>query len=555
MKYINIKTPIPYRITDDTDYTDKPFYIPPDAQAEMDDVFPKVKNASNPIKYIPKLKELIKKYPDIPVFYNYLTTVYGRLDKTKEFLNTSRLMLEKFPEYIFTASNLCMHHISKQDIDKIPKILNGNLKIEHFAPFRKVFHLMEVVTFYRPILTYHILKENLKEAEEIFTLISEIAPETDYLEKLRMSFYSLRTMKRFQKDKLERESKPHVEYRSYDEAIQTEEESAYNHPKSMFDLMKYDFNIPKAVLEKIVSLPNITLTADLETMIFDGIRRYEFYSSRNDIFRYNLIHSIFLLAELKSEKSLDLFLELLRQGEELLRFWFGDLVSEDLWEIGCKLGEKELDKFKYFMCEPGIWQSSKYCISISVQQLYLNKKISKENTVKWLKDIIEYHLNNPDIENFIDAEFLSLLLGTIKNAKLIDDLSEQVTKLYNNNWILLNICGSQKDLMAESKYPNANHTMKILSIYDRYKILRSQYNKTKEEQAEEDKRITEAFKKLQDGTLIEELENLSENDKKTKPKKDIPRETVTSGGIKITVAKNAPCPCGSGKKYKRCCMK
>ena len=34
------------------------------------------------------------------------------------------------------------------------------------------------------------------------------------------------------------------------------------------------------------------------------------------------------------------------------------------------------------------------------------------------------------------------------------------------------------------------------------------------------------------------------------PKQDERRETIRSG---VRVGRNKPCPCGSGKKYKRCC--
>ena len=26
------------------------------------------------------------------------------------------------------------------------------------------------------------------------------------------------------------------------------------------------------------------------------------------------------------------------------------------------------------------------------------------------------------------------------------------------------------------------------------------------------------------------------------------------GGLKMKIGRNAPCPCGSGKKYKKCCL-
>jgi preprotein translocase subunit SecA len=41
--------------------------------------------------------------------------------------------------------------------------------------------------------------------------------------------------------------------------------------------------------------------------------------------------------------------------------------------------------------------------------------------------------------------------------------------------------------------------------------------------------------------------------KKPAPKKAAPRKKAKKAKVEIKVGRNDPCPCGSGKKYKKCC--
>jgi preprotein translocase subunit SecA len=45
-------------------------------------------------------------------------------------------------------------------------------------------------------------------------------------------------------------------------------------------------------------------------------------------------------------------------------------------------------------------------------------------------------------------------------------------------------------------------------------------------------------------------ENISYLKKISYPEKETPTKIT-----KVKIGRNAPCPCGSGKKYKKCCMK
>ncbi|HAS27623.1 MAG TPA: hypothetical protein DCR59_00205 [Dehalococcoidia bacterium] len=52
--------------------------------------------------------------------------------------------------------------------------------------------------------------------------------------------------------------------------------------------------------------------------------------------------------------------------------------------------------------------------------------------------------------------------------------------------------------------------------------------------------------------LKAENEKLKEENEKIKVRQRL-NESVKTEPVKIKVGRNAPCPCGSGKKYKHCC--
>ena len=541
MKHIKIDIPTTYKITDCSDFMDVPYTIPSEAQIEIEPLYYKCRDRKTAKKTILLVKKCILKYPEIPTFYNYLSVAYMTIKDHKSSYKISVQALKKFPNYPFAAANVCSEYLTEKKINQIPKTLKGNLKIEQFAPSRKVFHVAEVVAFYRPILIYHIVKENLHEAEKIISLIKSIAPDTDYLKDTQMMLLTLRGLKNIQKNKIEIESKPKVVYLSYDKTIQTDNPPIFNHPEQIQNLHVYNFKLPNNILNDILKLPRVTLVPDLETIVLDAIRRHEFYlsiekSQDSDC----LIHALFILAELNCEKSLDLFLELLRQGQELLDFWFADITLEDLWEIGSKLGINQLDKLSSFICEPGIWEYSKVCILKSVEQLYFNNKIDKIKTVSWFKSIINYHLNNPHIDNLIDSNVISDIICVLMDLRIVDEFITEIEKLFNNGWVLTQVCGTL-NIVMEDGTRSSNEKMykhEICNIYNRYKLLARKYNKTDEEDAEDEKRQTLAFNKFMS----------EQNEEQELPLDDFMRSETKVG-------RNDPCPCGSGKKYKKCCLK
>ncbi|MEZ4823858.1 MAG: hypothetical protein R2942_16220 [Ignavibacteria bacterium] len=65
------------------------------------------------------------------------------------------------------------------------------------------------------------------------------------------------------------------------------------------------------------------------------------------------LHAMFMLRELKAEEFLETVLDLLRQNQNFVDYWLGDLITEYMWMIIYELGKDQLEVLKNYILEEG----------------------------------------------------------------------------------------------------------------------------------------------------------------------------------------------------------
>ena len=55
----------------------------------------------NPHRAIPRLRQLIELFPDVPVLYNWLSVAYQSAKDYESMTQTSQLLYERHPKYLF----------------------------------------------------------------------------------------------------------------------------------------------------------------------------------------------------------------------------------------------------------------------------------------------------------------------------------------------------------------------------------------------------------------------------------------------------------------------
>lgn len=323
--------------------------------------------------------------------------------------------------------------------------------------------------------------------------------------------------------------------------------------KLLLNLYEYDFNLPKEVIGKILELPRVALVKELEVIIEDSIANFKVYEKENQQREKGStdplapVHAIFLLGELEAIESLPVVDKFLMQSEEFLEFWLGDLITEDLWEPIYKIAKSDITQLFSLIKTSGIYVFAKSSHKEALMQYLLLNPIEIDVLAPKYKELFSFLIargkkSNP-VENWGDAaEDVSLFALDIVSSRLTifePDLEEIVKsnlfeEYYPEDWEEV-----KKRLHSPKEYDT-----KILTITERYQAICDTWS---------------GYNKLINDTIGANFWNVPsarnvERDNRLQPK---PLYRSDTPYVKDTpkVGRNEPCLCGSGKKYKKCCLK
>ena len=333
----------------------------------------------------------------------------------------------------------------------------------------------------------------------------------------------------------------------YNKKIQTNQPPKFTHSEIEI-LYEVGFDIDPNLLKEILKLPRETLINDLETILKDCICRYEYFLKTNQkkeltfdntIFIY---HALFLLTEIESTKSIDLVIDLFRQGEEFNDFWFGYFLPEDFWKILYVLAENNLQKIVEFIKEPRKHFMLKTVVLSCLLQIALNNKEKEQEIKNIFKDLISFFLENKDNKEIFDNELIGFIVSDILDLR-DEELFKETKILFDNNMVFEGIAGNYEDASKELEKTNSFHCKRepFTNIFDEYKEIIATWGYYNEEETDDEEQTydKENFENIQKMLSIpnneEKTENFIKNSEKT--------------------GRNEPCPCGSGKKYKKCCLR
>ena len=307
-------------------------------------------------------------------------------------------------------------------------------------------------------------------------------------------------------------------------------------------IYNYDLNIPSEKIEAILQLPRETLIEDLKTVLNDAILRFDYFEKKGwgmEKLEFPT-HALWLLADLKAEETLPEILNLLRQSNDLLEFWFGESVAEGLYEVVYHIGNNSLDQLKSFFFEPNIYWTARLIPSTVAEQIAIYQPERREEIVKWYQSVFEDLLALDDSDPLLDGDYISFLVADVISFNAIE-LLELIKQLYDRGVVFDGIIGSYESVKKDLLDPTYHTKRKIYtSIFDRYKdavtgwhSYRLKYEKDyyKRKNSPPKKKKAKSFKK---------------------PAKLSPKHSPYFRTEK-KISRNSPCPCGSGKKYKKCC--
>lgn len=512
-----------YHITTDPTFQNELYGITPELAERMERLAAECFENSTP-KLIEKLHQLILKHPTVPQLKNYKATAYQLQGKQAKSLETNEWASREHPDYLFAKLNTANHFIEIGEPDKVPELLGENLELQSLYPEREIFHLGEFTSYYKIAIRYFVSIENWELAENRFSLLSEVAPDHPDTEQAETFLWPLHL--KMTAMRIEEDAKNRIETLPLKTApeIVSEEAPNFHHPEIQY-LYEYDMAIAHDTLRDILALPHQTLIEDLEKILIDAVDRYGYFKAADvaEEFLSFPLHALFLLKELRAQSSLPKILSFLEYDSDFLAFWLGDHQTDSLWECIYVLST-DLNSLKEFMLKPGVDTYSKAAVSEAVKHQLLYHPEKKEAVLGIYTDVLNHFANAHEDDNLIDSDFIGLLIGDILDCKL-SELKPMIKRLFEKDYVALEINGDYDDVVKhfEIEKPwSGKHELK--NIFDHYTyVVKNWASYTEDEDAYD----------RDDAPYIPSYQQPAISEK---------------------VGRNEPCPCGSGKKYKKCCL-
>lgn len=510
-----------YNITTDPGFQNERFGNTGELVEQFEELYFESQNKKNK-RIIDRLTGLILKYPQSPQLKNFLSVAYSVQGNYKKATEVNKWILTEHPDYLFAKLNLANEYITGGQAQKVPEVLGEALEIKELYPGRDLFHLAEVTGFYNVIIRYYAVIKNLELAENRLEVLNEIAPDHPDTGSAETFLIALRLEKGLERWKKEEAARIKVKCIKPVPVSKQKTAPVFHHAQ-INNLYEYGLRIPTEKLNEILALPRETVIADLEKILLDAIDRYQFFSRKDweEETHHFPLHAICLLGELKAENSLPAVLSLLENDEEVLDFWFGDHITSTLWLPVYLLSQNNPVLLKQFLLKPGLNTYSKITVSETLCQIALYQPGKRKEIATIYSEVLSCFNHAGLKDNIIDSDFLGLTIGDIIDCGFIE-LLPAIKELYEKKYVSITINGTYEEVEELLKKPLVRNPVRnILNIFDLYKSILKNWAGYSEEDDDDDY---------------------------------FGDDEINLPAVSVKIGRNDPCPCGSGKKYKRCCI-
>jgi len=317
--------------------------------------------------------------------------------------------------------------------------------------------------------------------------------------------------------------------------LQTSTLPYFNFPEEMQWLYENGYDIKFEKINAILALDRELLISDLIAVLNDSIVRSKFFLKKAETEGYNDEnfnfpgHALLLLTELKAENALDQILEFLKQDQDFLDFWFGDLMQSFALPVIFWCGLHQTEKLFNFLQLPNVTFYSKSYASEAVIRIPALFPERRPEILKWGRELLNSNIENSNDQALVDILYNGFLIADLTNAGFYELLPE-IKQLFGSQSVAVHICGDYEEIVED------------IPIQD-YEYF---------DQLEND--IFENYTYLNEGFDDFEIENEENFDKGLFNDSRILNELPGSDLQLSKIGRNDPCPCGSGKKYKKCCI-
>jgi hypothetical protein len=490
------------------------------------------------------IKETKDKHPDIPIFYNYLYISYIKNNQDDKASVLVDEVIKKFPTYIFGFIQKASKFIQKNEIDKARQLMGNEMNIKTTFP-KDIYHVSEIKNFYHVFFLIAIKEENPDKAKEILNILWELSLEEDDVLSLAYQYQTLSWSKKiifkhtYTNTKDVKRTKFRVIEEAYDQAI--------------FDLL-YNITFMQQY-QKLFDYETKYVCEELYKICVSIYKNIDL-DSEDDI---SLIREAFgLLAAVDYMEAFPLFVAFISFEKEVVEyFWDNDGVN--IIDIAFNFGKNNpsvlLDLFREDVLEDFIRTDIFGVLIQLVLHGYLENAVLIKEYNLFLDKILKSAANNEFVPTF-------LLTLTVSKALDLNDraLLEKSRPLFDVGKIDTAFNGTYDDhetklVEWELQYVKKHHPK------DWKDYLSGEYKKLDKDKPisfDEREKILSFVNDPFESFLFKSLGNIMNRGEKPEKSSHDSNQRLYEVHRPIVkddkIGRNDPCPCGSGKKYKKCCL-
>ena len=522
-----------------------------------------------PRKAIPILEKAMQEHPEIPAIKNYLHIAYamaGQSTKARAILDKT---LKEHPKYVFGITTKLLNIQDEKEIERNIHLLGNPRDIRELEGYDNPIHISAFKNYQTAAAYCEMMLGEDRTAVERFETLMELDVEKEFLDSTakllaRVRFLNMTSrMSKMGEGRISVKSiqKVHLE--------QTEKAPDLNHEELLVFYEKSIETISKKEVEKIMELPRASLISDLECIVEDSMKRYNYFEEEDyEESRYEfIIHALYFLGALKAEESLPKVLDLLRMGEGFTDLWFGDMSESFLYPTLYALGERQLASIKAYVLEDNLFAFDRIMASYVVSQVALHQPDRREEVLQWYESVFQHLLANPKNNKLIDSDFIGFCVGNLIDIRG-KELIPIIEQLYEKGWIQDSIQGDIAEilkLIQQEPHPSELKPLPV-NIHEYYsKIYKERKVKCPPLPPAEKEKVDFLMNNKAEQYIMDHMMSffmkpadtpsmsMDVYEEETPYTTYEPVQTIVRKEPKV--GRNAPCPCGSGKKYKRCCMR
>ncbi|WP_274704551.1 DUF1186 domain-containing protein [Zunongwangia pacifica] len=551
-----------YTISSDHELLDNENHINSEIREILESIHPDVLKGKGYL--LKKLPRLIKQYPRVPALKNFLATLHKERGEMEQAFKANRWLVKEHPYYLFGRLNLAAEYLENDQLEKIPEVLGEMMELKSLYPNREEFHIEEFIAFNQISVLYFLAQDDIEQAEMRVDMMVKVAPDhpkTKYVRERIEHYILIKAAERKQRENEEYHSPEVTDRRSH---LQTDKAPVFNFPIQMQWLYEEDYDFPKNKLETILKLERQPLIEDLKKLLNDSIARYDYFMEDDEMdFLLFPIHTLFILEELNAEQALPEIFDILKQDEDFYEIYFGDFANNVVASIIFTFGENNLQQFFDFLKTPNLYGLSKSYVSEGIAFLANEKSALRESIQSHYKDLLLYFIAEKQNENLIDHEAYGLIIADIIDLRM-EELLPQIKELYQLNLVAKSINGEFDNIEETFKKPEFIREQAKLpkaDLFKKYKIWKADYEAYLEKEFKDfDEELEDDDFSLYDRFFEdEELEDDFDMDDVPFDEEAFQRLIMNNEDQQPIIkqkepGRNDPCPCGSGKKYKKCCL-